>query len=47
MIPEESKLVLHPDFAENKFPKTDIIQKNLEDFRDFNKEHLGKTKNLG
>lgn len=28
-------------------PKTDIIQKNLEDFRDFNHDHLAKVKNLG
>lgn len=28
-------------------PKTDIIQKNLEDFRDFNHDHIAKPKNLG
>jgi hypothetical protein len=29
------------------FEKTDIVQKNVEDYRDFNGDHLGKVKNLG
>lgn len=29
------------------FPKTDLIQKNIEDFRDYAKDHIGKVKNLG
>ena len=28
------------------FPKTQIIKKNVEDFRDYNRDYLGKSNNL-
>lgn len=46
--PRENDLVRRCIRGENEqFPQTNIVQKNLEDFRDFNSQHIAKPANLG
>jgi len=48
MILNEAKLCVQPETAdESSFPKTKIVKKNVEDFKDFACDKLGHTKNLG
>ncbi len=43
----ETMDALHPDNTNNKFPETVLVKKNLEDFKDFQSDQLGKPRNLG
>ena len=44
----EAQLCLQPEKkTAESFPETELIQKNIEDFRDFQKNHLSKPRNLG
>jgi len=43
---DEMRYILQSDLADEKFPKTQIVKKNVEDFKDYNADHLGKVKNL-
>jgi len=45
----EARFALHPETANDNhmFPKSTVVVKNVEDFRDFHHDHLGKAKNLG
>jgi len=45
-VVDEGRYCLQPETVDENFPKTQIIKKNVEDFRDYNRDHLGKTKNL-
>ena len=40
-------MALHPESFGGVHPKTEIIKKTVEDFRNVNSEELGKSKNLG
>lgn len=40
-------MALHPETFGGVHPKTEIIKKTVEDFRNVNSEELGKSKNLG
>jgi len=46
LIADEGKFCLQPETADEAFPKTTIVKKNVEDFRDYNRDHIGKPKNL-
>jgi len=46
LVHDEGRFCLQPETVEETFPKTQIIKKNVEDFRDYNRDHLGKPKNL-
>merc|ERR1712072_810588 len=46
-VPENgAKNCLQPDFATNEFPRTRIVKKNVEDYRNFRQESIGKVKNI-
>lgn len=46
-VPEDgAKRCLQPDFAVDEFPRTRIVKKNVEDYRNFRQEPIGKVKNL-
>lgn len=47
LIPNEAYYILNPDDSKNTFPQTKIVQKNLDDYKNFKDEPLGKPKNLG
>jgi len=49
MAINEVKYTLEPETHHDdyKFPKTTVVQKNVEDFKDFRGDHMGKVKNLG
>lgn len=48
LVQKEAQQCLQPEKKEpDTFPTTQLIKKNIEDFRDFNKDHLGRPKNLG
>ena len=38
-----AKNCLQPDFAQNEFPRTRIVKKNVEDYRNFREEPIGKV----
>lgn len=42
----QAKKCLQPEAAAG-FPKTDLVQQNLDEYRNFHHDHLGKVKNLG
>jgi EF-hand domain-containing family member B len=45
-VPENgAKNCLQPDFAQDEFPRTRIVKKNVEDYRNFRQEPIGKVKN--
>ncbi len=47
LVADEGRFCLQPETADKSaFPNTKIVKKNVEDFKDFNADHLGKTKNL-
>jgi len=47
LVADEGRFCLQPETADQSaFPNTKIVKKNVEDFKDFNADHLGKTKNL-
>jgi len=46
LVADEGKFCLQPETADEAFPKTQIVKKNVEDFRDYNKDPLGKPNNL-
>jgi len=46
LVADEGKYCLQPETADESFPKTQLVKKNVEDFRDFNNDTLGKPKNL-
>jgi hypothetical protein len=49
LVTNEARFCLHPEAynESHNFPKTTVVVKNVEDFKDFSHDHLGKVKNLG
>lgn len=46
--PNQAQRCLQPEhLTAEEFPQTKLVKKNIEDFRDFNNDHLGKARNLG
>jgi len=47
LVQDEGRYCLQPETVDERFPQTRLVKKNVEDFKDFNQDPLGKTKNLG
>ena len=48
MVRNEAQRCLQPEKLDaESFPKTNLVKKNVEDFRDFHKDSLGRPRNLG
>ena len=43
----QTKKCIQSDFTEALFPKTRLVVKNVEDYRNFMKDPIGKVKNIG
>jgi len=43
---DQAKNCVQPDYAENEFPVTRLVKKNVEDYRNFHKEPIGMVKNI-
>ncbi|EGR29619.1 hypothetical protein IMG5_152210 [Ichthyophthirius multifiliis] len=46
-VTNQAQLAVHQDSIPNEFPKTIILKKKQEDFKNYHEDHLGQPKNLG